>query len=399
MRERETDPQQAGLVVWLARLAVFFIAVGACLAAGFVLLLRWQGTGIDNVGAPGSGAASLNVVERIYLQGYLISRSDDLETPAGDGSGEARFEISPGENAEQIAANLVDHGFLIDQALFRNYIRFHGLDSQLEAGTYFLDRQLTIPEVAATLTKATAQEIELRFIEGWRIEQMAAYLEATKPANIDPDEFLAIAERQESLDLSSYDFLATLPAGASLEGFLFPDTYRLRRDADASDLVEVMLNNFGRRVTPSMRQSFGVQGLSTYEAVTMASIVQREAVLLEEQPLMVGVFLNRLRQGTLLQADPTVQYALGYDLESEKWWKSPLSLADLDVSSPYNTYRMAGLPPGPIANPGLSALQAVASPIVTDYFYFVLDCTAERPGTHVFSQTFEEHLEHVENCS
>jgi UPF0755 protein len=399
MRDNDPELQKAGPLTWLARLAVFFVVVGACMAAGMTLLLRWQDTGRVSTDLFVGGASSLNPVERVYLRSYLASRSGELAKAAGEGSGEATFEITPGENAEQIAANLVEQGFLTDRTLFRNYVLFHGMDSRLEAGTFQLSRSLTIPELATILTDATAREVELRFIEGWRIEQMAEYLATTEPANIDSREFLAIVERRSAIDLSPYDFLATLPSGATLEGFLFPDTYRLPADAEANDLVATMLANFGERVSPALRQSFGAQGLSTYEAVTLASIVHREAVLLDEQPHMVGVFLNRLREGKLLQADPTVQYALGYQPASGKWWKSPLDLEDLQVASPYNTYLVAGLPPGPIANPGLSALQAVASPTETDDYYFVLDCTADRPGAHVFSQTFEEHLAHVERCS
>ena len=115
-----------------------------------MLLLRWQDVGPGSMGAPGSGVSTLNLVERIYLRSYLASRSTELEKPAGDGSDEASFEISPGENAEQIAANLVGQGLLMDRSLFRNYIRYHGMDSRLEAGTFQLSRQLTIPELAAT---------------------------------------------------------------------------------------------------------------------------------------------------------------------------------------------------------------------------------------------------------
>lgn len=399
MRDSDPELHKAGPLTWLTRLLVLLVVVAACLAAGLVLMQRWQNAGPGSSLAFEDGASKLNLVERVYLQSYLASRSDELGKPAGKGSGEASFEIAPGENAGQIAANLVEQGFLRDQSLFRNYVRFHGLDSQLEAGKFQLSRQLTIPELAATLTKATAQEIELRFIEGWRVEQMADYLAAIEPANIDSEEFLAIVERRAAFDLNRYAFLATLPAGATLEGFMFPDTYRLPADAESADLVDAMLTNFGERVSPALRQSFGVQALSTFEAVTLASIVQREAVLLDEQPHMVGVFLNRLRQNALLQADPTVQYALGFQPDSGKWWKSPLDLDDLQVASPYNTYLEAGLPPGPIANPGLSALQAVASPSETSDLFFVLDCEADRPGTHVFSQTFEEHLANVNRCS
>jgi UPF0755 protein len=169
-------------------------------------------------------------------------------------------------------------------------------------------------------------------------------------------------------------------------------------DADAAFLIGLMLDNFDAKVDASMRQSFGSQGLSVYDAVTLASIVQREAVLAEERPLMVGVFLNRLNQGMLLQADPTVQYAVGFQSDTGRWWKSPLSQADLEIDSMYNTYRYPGLPPGPIANPSLGALGAVADPAVTDFQFFVVDCNSETIGKHVFSRTFDEHVARVEAC-
>jgi UPF0755 protein len=219
-----------------------------------------------------------------------------------------------------------------------------------------------------------------------------------RPARIDPDEFLAIAKRERPFDLSPYTFLAGLPEGASLEGFLFPDTYRLPPDADAAYLVDAMLTNFGDKVTPAMRQFYGAQGLSLREAVTLASIVQREAVLAEERPLIAGVYFNRLAQNIPLSADPTVQYAAGYDAATDSWWKVPLYVSDLELDSPYNTYIYAGLPPGPIAAPSLGALEAVANPAPSDFLFFVADCRADRAGAHDFSVTFDEHLAKVQNC-
>jgi UPF0755 protein len=248
------------------------------------------------------------------------------------------------------------------------------------------------------LTNAQAREITLRFIDGWRLEEMANYLRQTQPARIDADEFQAIAQRQRPFDLSRYDFLASLPPEATLEGYLFPDTYRVPLDADAAYLVDLFLTNFGNRVTPEMRQAFGAQGLSLREAVTLASIVHREAVVATERPLIAGVFLNRLHSNTLLQADPTVQYALNYQPEEQTWWKNPLFLEDLQIDSPYNTYLYMGLPPGPIASPGLDSLQAVANPTQTDFFFFVANCDGAVPGSHAFSVTYEEHLANVQKC-
>jgi len=137
-----------------------------------------------------------------------------------------------------------------------------------------------------------------------------------------------------------------------------------------------------------MHAGFANQGLSLYEAVILASIVERETVVDGEQAIIASVFFNRLRQGMMLQADPTVQYALGYN-DAWGWWKSPLSLEDLNFVSPYNTYLNDALPPGPIANPGLEALKAVAFPEETDYYFFRADCDGS--GRHLFTSTFEEH--------
>ncbi|GAG39770.1 unnamed protein product, partial [marine sediment metagenome] len=176
------------------------------------------------------------------------------------------------------------------------------------------------------------------------------------------------------------------------------DTYRLPADASAGDLIRTMLFTFGQRVTQEIRQAIAGQGLTLHGAVTLASIVEREARLPDERPIIASVFLNRLVQGIKLEADPTVQYAIGYQEATGEWWKRPLLYADLEIDSPYNTYRYAGLPPGPIANPGLSSIEAVAYPAETGYLFFVLDCTAEQAGRHVFAETFEEHQANVDRC-
>ncbi len=146
------------------------------------------------------------------------------------------------------------------------------------------------------------------------------------------------------------------------------------------------------RVTPELLDGFEAQGLSIYEAVTLASIIEREAVVAEERPRIAGVFLNRLEQGMKLETDPTVQYALGLQADGG-WWKTDLTSQDLQFDSPFNTYLHPGLPPGPIANPGLSSLEAVAEPIDTDELYFRALCDGS--GRHAFARTFEEHLQNA----
>jgi UPF0755 protein len=390
--------QRPGIFGLLLRLVVVFMTVSVCAAAAAVLFWQWEQAQRGATFLLEGGSPQLNPVERAYLGTYLAANRDRLAQPAGSGREPVTFTVSAGENANQIATNLETAGLLHDRQLFINYVRFHGLDGRLEAGVFQIDPQQNIPELAATLVRAIAQEVALRFVEGRRIEEMAEYLDRIEGTAIDGAEFLAIAQRQVAFDLAPYDFLQSLPATATLEGFLFPDTYRVPPDAGAPYLVDLMLNNFGRRVTPAMRQAYGVHGLSIYEAVTLAAIVEREAAVPDERPLMAGVFLNRLALDMRLEADPTVQYALGYQPESGQWWKSPLYLDDLAYDSPYNTYVYPGLPPGPIANPGLAALQAVAAPAEVDYLFFVTDCDAPIPGAHVFSRTYEEHLAHVLRC-
>jgi UPF0755 protein len=392
-KKRKTRP-----LIWLFRLGAVAIIVG-CLALAVALLVgQWHNLGQLRRIVLEEGNPSLNPVERVFLYTYLTERADALALPAGSGQTAQPFTITPGETADTIARNLQRSNIIHDPDLFINYTRFYGLDARLAAGEFFISPQLTVPEIAHGLAEGRLRQIPVRFLEGWRLEEMAATLARTTPARVNAVEFEAIAARRQHFDLHPYPFLAALPADATLEGFLFPDTYILPPDADAAYLLEAMLRNFDRQVTPAMRQAYGAQGLSLREAVIVASIVEREAVVAEERPLIASVFLNRIAEGMYMQADPTVQYAVGFQPATNSWWKSPLSLDDLHVDSPYNTYLYGGLPPGPIANPGLAALEAVAFPAVTPFLFFVADCDVEENGRHLFSMTYEEHLANVARC-
>jgi UPF0755 protein len=175
-----------------------------------------------------------------------------------------------------------------------------------------------------------------------------------------------------------------------MEGFFFPDSYILPRTTTADQLLDTIARNFAFHISDDMRAGFAAQGLDLYQAVTLASIVERESVHDDELALIASVFINRLNVGMTLGSDPTVQYALGYNAIEQTWWTNPLSLDDLKFDSPYNTYIYAGLPPGPIASPSLEALQAVAFPVASSYYYFQAKCDGS--GYHTFAVTFEEHL-------
>ncbi len=178
-----------------------------------------------------------------------------------------------------------------------------------------------------------------------------------------------------------------------MEGFLFPDSYRLDRNISADEMLAAFARRFDEQVSPDMRQAFERHGLNLQEAVTLASIVQRETMVDDEAPTIASVFYNRLDQGMKLDSDPTVQYALGYNKKQQTWWTNPLSADDLAVVSPYNTYTHTSLPPGPISNPGLTVLEAVAYPAQTPYYYFRARCDGS--GRHNFSVTYEEHLQNA----
>lgn len=382
MARRQRSPRQA--VRWL-------IATGAivffCGALGGALLSRWGRAGGDGPtlgGSPETWALGL----------YLLLRRGDLERPAGDDPTPIAFVIRPGQSVMEVAQDLQAAGLIRDAGLFRAYVRYRGLDREIEAGEYTLRKTMTIPEIAEALRSGRAAEWTVRIREGLRMEEVAEAVAAQ--THLSAQAFLDLA-RDGGRWRGLFPFLVELPPGASLEGYLFPDTYRLARDATAEEMIRRMLENFGRKVPPEKQAAARARGLTLYQVVTLASIVEREAVLPQERPLIASVYLNRLASGMKLDADPTVQYALGYQPGQRTWWKSPLTLDDLQVDSPYNTYRYPGLPPGPIANPGLASIEAVLNPAQTDYLYFMADCE-KRDGSHWFARTQEEHLRNFNRC-
>jgi UPF0755 protein len=243
-------------------------------------------------------------------------------------------------------------------------------------------------EIAHRLQDSTPEHVTFRILPGWRLEEIAGAL-PTSGLNIPSEEFLASAR----IPRSGYVFSDKLPPNATLEGFFFPDTYEMSRTLTLEGFIRVILDNFQVHLSPDVQAGFSNQGLDIYSAVTLASMIEREAVIDDEMPLIASVFYNRLAAGMKLDSDPTVQYARGLNQTQQTWWTNPLSLDDLNVDSPYNTYRYPGLPPGPIASPGLNALKAAAFPETSTYYYFRAACDGS--GRHVFTPTFEEHASYA----
>lgn len=332
----------------------------------------------------GPASSTLDPIQSVPIAAHLLLRAPALDRPAGDPEATLELVVAEGANARSVIQQLVEAEIVSDGLLFRNYLKYKGLDTGIQAGSYSVSGSMTLRELGETLQTARPAEVVLTILEGWRLEQIA---QAVELANLSygAEVFLS------AVDLAGlrHPLTGELTDAPSLEGFFFPDTYRLEPEDPPAALIEAALDNFDQRVTPELRSAYHAHGLTLLQAVTLASIVEREAVVSAERPLIAAVFLRRLRSGLPLEADPTVQYALGLQPDGS-WWKSPLSLLDLEVDSPFNTYRYPGLPPGPIANPGLSALQAVGSPPETSYLYFRAACDGS--GTHLFAETFDEHL-------
>lgn len=362
------------LVVMLASL----ICMGVWIGGSFVFGIP---TASDRIGEPAPG---LNPVQEILLSALLFIRHDDLDAPVSDPESMIAIEVQEGETADDVIGKLVRSGFLHDGVLLRSYLRYRGLDRGIEVGEYFLHGGMSVRQIAQTLQSAQPFASTLTIPEGWRREQIAALIDTFDFQFSGQDFLMASSQTQPGMQAAAY-----LPPGASLEGYLFPDTYRIDTETVSQDLVEIMQQTFFLRVSAELIAGFEAQGLSLHEAVTLASIVEREAVVAEERPRIAAVFLNRLDQGLKLETDPTVQFALGLQ-PSGSWWKANLTALDLQIDSPYNTYLYPGLPPGPIANPGLASLQAVAAPLETDELYFRALCDGS--GRHAFARTFEEHL-------
>ncbi|OGO17944.1 MAG: hypothetical protein A2Z14_02990 [Chloroflexi bacterium RBG_16_48_8] len=331
----------------------------------------------------GPASDALEPIERVTLVAYLLYHLRDLDSSVGDPQQAFELTINQGESAAAVVSQLEASGLVQDGTLLRNYLRYRGLDISIEAGGYLLTGDMTVREIAEALQRAEVRERSFTVVEGWRREQIAQALEDAN-LGIQSADFL----RSSSFLPAAYSSLVNLPQSASLEGLLFPDTYSLDADISAEELVLSMLKNFDQRVTEELRQEFTNQGLSLYQAVTLASIVEREARVADERALIASVFLNRLSLGMKLEADPTVQYAMGQQPDGG-WWKAPLSLEDLEIDSLYNTYLYYGLSVGPICNPGLDSLRAVAFPVSTSYLYFRASCDGS--GRHSFAESFEEH--------
>lgn len=299
--------------------------------------------------------------------------------PAADNEagGAVKFSVNRGDGVKEIAAALEEQKLIRSAWWFETYVWLNKDGANLKAGDYSISRSLNAADVASLMTggKVLSSDIQITFPEGFTLRQTRERL---------LEQGFSVAgslDNQKMGDFQlQYKFLNGIADSASLEGFLFPDTYRFHKDAEAKDIAKRFLDNFDKKLTPDLREAISRQGKNLYEVVILASIVQQEAIGEEDMPLIAGVFANRLRIGMALESDATVNYVTGKK-------DRQVSYDDLKIRSPYNTYLNRGLPPGPICNPGIAAIKAAISPTATDYLFFLHPLN----GPTIFSKTLAEH--------
>jgi len=323
------------------------------------------------------GIAAVLVLLGIAAGGFWFYRS--LEQPyKGFTEEEVFVDIPPGTGSAGMASRLAQAGVVRNATVFRAAVWMRNSGRRLQAGEYRFDRAMTPAEVVDKIARGDVYLRSITFREGLTIRQMAALFEEKGfgPAA----SFVTAASR--------VDRIRTLdPEAHDLEGYLFPDTYALPRRATAETLVDRMVTEFEKALTPHLRARASARGLDVRELVTLASIVEKETGKPEERPMVAAVYSNRLKIGMGLQCDPTVIYAL----ERANRYDGNIRKEDLSFDSPYNTYKYAGLPPGPIAAPGRASLEAAASPANVPYLYFV----SRNDGSHAFATTLDEHNRNV----
>ena len=315
----------------------------------------------------------------VLAGGSLLWARQRLVTPYRGFAGAEQFvQIEPGMGVAAIASRLADSGVVPDRVTFRLAARLSGADRSLKAGEYRFAEPATPGAVVDRLVRGDVYARGVTFPEGLTIAEMAPLFERSGLGSA--EDFLGAA--------ADTSLIARVDDSArSLEGYLFPSTYTLPRHAGATGLVTAMVTQFERVFDSGIRAEADARGLTPRDVVVLASLIEKETAQPAERPLVSAVYHNRLAIGMPLQCDPTVIYAM---MRAGRW-RGNIRRADLQMDSPYNTYRYSGLPPGPIAAPGRASLEAAVRPAQVKYLYFV----SRNDGTHVFAATLAEHSRNV----
>jgi UPF0755 protein len=292
-----------------------------------------------------------------------------------------QFVVNKGDDIIVIGENLKEANLIANRFYFYYYAWKNKLRGEIHAGNYLLDANSSIEDIVYKMTQGDAiiqkkQDIKITFPEGWTMKMMAQRLNKNQlPGN----EFLQIAQNPARELYDKYSFLRK---DETLEGYLFPDTYFFAPNTSAQDIITKMLNNFDKKVDKNRRDIIIQQGRDLHDVITFASVIEGEVPSAKERSVVAGIFQNRLDIGMALQSDATIDYIKGSP-------EIKHTQADIEIDSPYNTYKYPGLPPGPINNPSLASIDAAIAPQETEYMYFL---NHAETGETIFSKTFEEHV-------
>lgn len=295
--------------------------------------------------------------------------------PSGHSDAPIHFAISPGEKFDSLAARLKSKGLISSKRRFKVLARFKGADKRLKAGEYHLATMMSPVQVLDVLVDGEVLLHRLTIPEGYNLMQIAA--EIDRSAIADAEQFITLATDEKLVRRLGFD-------GPTLEGYLFPDTYYFPNDVSAETIISKMVQQFEEQFSVQWRRRAEEIKLSIHQVVTLASIIEKETGDPQERPIIASVFHNRLKKKMRLESDPTVIYGI-------ENFDGNITRRHLTTRTPYNTYMIRGLPPGPIANPGRLALEAALYPVQTDYLFFV----SKKDRTHYFSATIEEHNQAV----
>ncbi|HAF61088.1 MAG TPA: endolytic transglycosylase MltG [Anaerolineaceae bacterium] len=366
--------KHTGLVVVLLGI----VLLGVILCAFFLWIPRLT---VDLFGQPDFSLSVLQT-DKYALNLYLHHK--ELTRPMDSNLQESQeFDIVIGDSAMQVSQNLANAGLIPDETAFLTYLIYKGYDRTLQSGTYIFSRAQTPVEMAATMIDPTPLDVTFAVLPGMRFEEIAGLI-ATSGLNFTAEDLMRIYETKEGIMLPA--IFQNVP---NLEGLILAGEYEILRSSTVIEFVQYMIDQTAAQFTPEVLNAFAEQGLDAYQAVTLASIVEREAVRAEEKNMIAAVFLNRLKIGMPLQSDPTVQYAIAQQEGAAGWWKVPLTSTDLQVDSLYNTYIYNGLPPTPICAVNVDSLIAIAMPLQSDFYYFRSACDGS--GYHVFARDYAEH--------
>ncbi|MDD4902113.1 MAG: endolytic transglycosylase MltG [Patescibacteria group bacterium] len=338
---------------------------------------------------------SFKIIKYLFLIAAVIaaivifSYYSDINFPVNNNGASVRFTVATGEGVKKIGADLAKAGLIRSEFHFEVYVWRSKYGSSMQAGVYQLSPAMTVKEIVAQLVAGKIVDIEkeITIIPGWDLRDIAQYFQSEGIASTTAFYQLAgepLVKYQSGRlpDYSSeFSVLADKPKNYGLEGYLFPDTFRVFNNAKAEDVILKMIGNLDAKLTPVMRGDIAQERKSIYEIIILASIIEKEVRKAEEMKTVSGIFWNRLKINQPLGSDATLSYILGDN-------QAVHTLAETQLDSPYNTYRFAGLPPGPICNPSLAAINAAIYPQKTDYYYFL---TNPANGETIFSKTLEEH--------